>query len=237
MSIGKLQRFEELKTFKNVFQPEFDYKNCSDYEYKGKWSSIFGNNNDIVLELGCGRGEYTIFLSKKYPNKNFIGIDIKGARIWRGAKEATQQKIKNVLFLRINIDFINYFFAKDEVSELWIPHPDPQPKKPSKRLISCNFLAIYQSFLKDNSTINLKTDNTNLYNYAIDIIEANNFNVLEKYDDIHSSDIDNEIIQVNTYYENMFLKQGEKIKFVKFLLEKGVQIKEPVYKFVPNYKY
>lgn len=237
MSIGKLQRFEELKTFKNVIQPDFDFKNCRNFEYKGKWSSLFENNNDIVLELGCGRGEYTLYLSQKYPNKNFIGIDIKGARIWRGAKEAIKKQINNVMFLRINIDFITYFFEKDEISELWIPHPDPQPKKPSKRLISVNFLSIFQNFLKDNSVINLKTDNTNLYNYALDIIQSNSFEILENYDDIHKADLKNEIVEVNTYYENMFLNQGEKIKFVKFLLKNAVQIEEPIYKFIPNYKY
>lgn len=239
MSVSKLQRFKEMKTFYNVIEPQVDYKNPKDFEFKGIWKELFNNDNDIILELGCGRGEYSLYLAQKFPHKNFVAIDIKGARMWYGAKEAILRNINNIRFLRINIDFIQYAFGNDDISEIWLPHPDPQPKKPDKRLTSPRFLSYYQSFIKQTAIINLKTDNTNLFQYTLDVIKANNLKLVEIYEDIHSSNLalDNEIIAVSTYYEKMFLNQGEKIKFLRFILEKDKKLIEPQYRYVPNYKY
>jgi tRNA (guanine-N7-)-methyltransferase len=146
-SKDKLKRFAEMETFPNVFQPTMDEIKTGSHHMKGKWhQSYFKNNNPIVLELGCGKGEYTVGMAERYPNKNFIGIDIKGARIWRGAKTAFENNMPNVAFLRTRIDFIEHFFAENEVSEIWLTFSDPQPKKPNKRLLVACLLSITKSF-------------------------------------------------------------------------------------------
>ncbi len=238
MGKNKLAKFTEMQHFDNVMQPSMKGLIETDNQLKGKWhKEIFGNENPIVLELGCGKGEYTVGLAKRYPEKNFIGVDIKGARIWRGAKTAVEEGLKNVFFLRSKIDFIDKFFAENEVSEIWIPHPDPQPKKPNKRLTSPYFIALYQKMCKDDSIINLKTDSAELYIYTLDLLNANEVETIENFDDIHSAGIKNEITEIQTFYEKMFLDEGSKITFLSFRLDKNKQFVAPKDKQLKNYKY
>ncbi len=238
MSKGKHQKFLEMKQFSNVLQPPTKGLITQDHPLKGKWNEqIFHNNNPIVLEIGCGKGEYSVGLAQKYPDKNFIGIDIKGARIWRGAKTALESNLKNVFFLRTKADFIERFFADDEVSEIWIPHPDPQPKKPNKRLTSPFFLSAYQKIIENNALIHLKTDSFLLHQYTKDLLLFNKIDIVESFDDIHSADIDNEITQIKTFYEQMFLNEGTKITYLSFRLDKKLSIKAPAFKEIIGYKY
>lgn len=230
MTKNKLERFAEMKTFSNVIEPSFEEIFNADYKLKGKWHKIyFQNNHPIILELGCGKGEYTVNLAREYPDKNFIGIDIKGARMWKGAKKANEENIPNALFLRTRVDFINSFFDTDEIDEIWITFPDPQPKKAKKRLVSTKFLSYYQHFLKDNGIIHLKTDNTDVYEYGCKITDLNNLHVLKNTRDIHNSE-DEElkpIREIQTFYEQMFLDEGKTIKYLSFKLNKEKELLEP----------
>ena len=238
MSKGKHQKFLEMEHFSNVLQPPSKGLITQDHYLKGKWNKeIFDNNNPIVLEIGCGKGEYSVGLAQRYPHKNFIGIDIKGARIWRGAKTALENNLNNVFFLRTKVDFIQSFFAADEVSEIWIPHPDPQPKKVNKRLSSAYFLSAYQKIIRNNALIHLKTDSFLLYQYTKDLLLANKIDIVEAFDDIHSADIDNEITQIRTFYEQMFLNEGTKITYLSFRLDKKLNIVDAPFKEIDRYKY
>ncbi len=217
MGKDKLKRFAEVETFKNVIQPEL--KNyLQDHEIKGKWSSKFNNSNPIVLELGCGRGEYTVGLAKKFPNINFIGVDIKGSRLWRGAKTCVEENINNVIFLRTKVDFIKQFFDTNEVSEIWLTFSDPQPKKPRKRLTSPLFIERYKKILKKDGILHLKTDSDLLYDYTLDEISKNNYTIIKHCDDVHGKlnlEI-NDILKIETYYESIWINEGKKIKYVSF---------------------
>ena len=194
----------------------------------GKWNTFFGNNNPIVLELGCGRGEYTVALAKMYPDKNFIGVDIKGARMWAGAKEALEQKMPNVAFIRTNIEAIAGFFDKDEVSEIWITFPDPQMKKVNKRLTSTRFMSLYQQILKDGATVHLKTDSNFMFTYTNEMIKSNRYEVTFSNNDLyHSSFSDDKILSIRTYYEQQWLDRGLNIKYLKFRLIPGKELQEP----------
>lgn len=218
MAKRKLQRFAEIETFPNVFFMPFD-KEGKDFRMKGKWNSYFENTNELVLELGCGKGEYTVGLAQKYPDKNFIGIDIKGNRIWRGAKTAVENKMKNSAFLRTRIDFIGSAFAKDEVSELWITFPDPQPKKENKRLTAQRFLDKYKIFLRETGIIHLKTDNRELYDYTLEVIARNKHQLLDSIDDLYSNQKGREeVCSIQTFYETGYLKAGRKICYIRFRL-------------------
>src|ERR1035437_7281841 len=173
MAKDKLQRFAELKTFTNVHEFLFDERD-NNFKLKGKWNKeYFKNNNPIVLELGCGKGEYSIGLAEKYPNKNFIGVDIKGARIWRGSKNAQEKNLQNVSFLRAQVEFIEGCFEKDEVSEIWITFPDPQPDKEKKRLTHIIFLTCYKNVLKQNGVLHLETDSAEVHEFTLDVISEN----------------------------------------------------------------
>lgn len=204
-----------------------------DFEYKGKWSAdFFHNNNGITLELGCGKGEYTVALSEIQPYMNFIGVDIKGARIWNGAKKALDNNIPNAGFLRTRIDMIDNFFAPNEVDEVWITFPDPQPKKQNKRLTSAHFLNIYRRFLKDGAVINLKTDSRLLHFYTLELLKANSILPLVATDDLYNSDCLDSILCIKTFYERSFLEQGKKITYLKFILESDKEIVEiPKFEF------
>lgn len=230
MSKNKLSRFAEMKTFPNVIEPEFGEVFNKDYRLKGKWhQAVFKNDNPIVLELGCGKGEYTVNLAHRYPGYNFIGIDIKGARMWRGAKTAVEENIPNAVFLRTRIDFITSFFDKDEVTAIWITFPDPQPKKGRKRLVSTKFLTRYQQIIRDNATIHLKTDNSNVYQYTLAIIRENKLNLRHAENDIHAlnnSELE-EVRKIQTFYEKQFLEENKKIKYIAFKLDKHQNLKEP----------
>ena len=231
MSKNKLEKFAQMATFKNVVQPE--ELMAKDFEYKGKWSAdFFHNNNGITLELGCGKGEYTVALSEIQPYMNFIGVDIKGARIWNGAKKALDNNIPNAGFLRTRIDMIDNFFAPNEVDEVWITFPDPQPKKQNKRLTSAHFLNIYRRFLKDGAVINLKTDSRLLHFYTLELLKANSILPLVATDDLYNSDCLDSILCIKTFYERSFLEQGKKITYLKFILESDKEIVEiPKFEF------
>jgi len=218
-----------MKSFSNVIEPGQAEMKAGSYSLKGRWKEdFFGNNNPITLELGCGKGEYTTGLASKYPARNHIGIDIKGARIWRGAKTAIENKIPNVLFLRTRIEFINSFFAENEIDEIWITFPDPFPKPvdSGKRLTSPQFLNSYRNILCDGGIVHLKTDNSDLYRYSQGIVVSNNLVILSDTDDLYGCGIDNEILTIRTHYENLFLKDGIKINYLSFRLEKNREIRD-----------
>ena len=216
MGKDKLRRFEENLKFDRLFQPAFDEVYNNDYRLKGKWREVFGNDNPIVLELGCGRGEYTVALARKYPEKNFVGIDIKGARLWRGAKTVHENNMNNAAFLRMRIDFVGSCFARNEVSEIWITFPDPQPRKENKRLTSPRFLVCYRLFLKPDGVVHLKTDSLPLHQYTkMSIIEAG-LPVYEHYTDIKTQCDDELLLNIRTHYEEIFSSQGFPITYLKF---------------------
>ena len=218
MSKNKLAKFAEMATFSNVVQPE--ELMVQNFEYKGCWcKDFFHNDNPLTLELGCGKGEYTVALGAANPSKNYIGIDIKGARIWKGAKQALDQNIQNAGFLRTRIDMIDNFFGAGEVSEIWITFADPQPKKQNKRLTSAYFLNLYRKFLKPGAVINLKTDSRLLHFYTLELLKANHIEPIVHTDDLYNSPYLDEKLSIKTFYENMFLQEGKKITYLKFTMD------------------
>lgn len=229
MGKNKLAKFAEMESFPNVFQiTSREVLLGKSFEHKGKWSkSVFKNNNPIVLELGCGKGEYSVGLAELFPEKNFIGVDIKGARMWTGAKDSLKKNLKNVAFLRTNIEMINHFFATDEVSEIWLTFPDPQMKKASKRLTSTNFMKRYQQIVKDGGLIHLKTDSQFMFTYTHEMIKANHYTVGMITDDLYASVSDDPILNIKTFYEQQWLDRGISIKYIRFVLEKKSSFKEP----------
>ena len=230
MGKNKLVRWAELETFNNVIQ-HTEAGFGKGHPVKGKWKSdVFKNQNPVILELGCGRGEYTTGLSEKFPSNNYIGVDIKGARMWRGAKTAHENRLNNAAFLRTRIEFINSFFAEDEVDEIWLTFPDPQTgKKNSNKRLTCPwFLNQYRGFLKDNGIIHLKTDNYDLYRYTKNLAEKNNLKIIIATPDLHSDLAGNEILLIRTHYEDIFLKEGLKINYLAFRLEKNRIIEDAI---------
>lgn len=220
-SKNKLQRFAENETFGNLFQYSYEQLQVEPFPLKGLWkSNFFGNDNPIVLELGCGKGEYTIGLAKHYPEKNFIGMDIKGARLWKGLKNASEEGLKNVAFVRSRIEMINCFFGKEEVSEVWITFPDPQPRKARqhKRLTSPRFLKHYGQLLKPNGLIHLKTDSELLYHYTLRTIDELGHRLLYASDDLYATPDEMDVKLIRTFYEQMWLAQGLTIKYLVFSL-------------------
>lgn len=224
MGKDKLKRFSQILTFNNVIQPEIDFHSKDD-DLKGNWSTVFNNKNPLVLELGCGAGEYTVALAKDYPNKNFIGIDIKGARIWKGAKAALDEGLSNVKFLRTKVDFITKFFGENEVNEIWLTFSDPQPKKPRKRLTSKLFTDRYLEFLKINGIIHLKTDSDLLYDFTLEEINFNKFNLLKNITNVYEESYTNsqelkKILFIKTFYEKKWLDLNKTIKYLAFNIHK-----------------
>jgi tRNA (guanine-N7-)-methyltransferase len=220
---NKLARWNELGTLNNVFQPETETVAGKDHPVKGTWKNqIFRNMNPVVLELGCGKGEYTIGLAETFPGKNYIGIDIKGARMWRGAKTAHEAKLPNVAFLRTRIEFITSFFGENEVDEIWITFPDPHPgrRNSNKRLTSPCFLNRYRHFLKDKGLIHLKTDNTELHDYSKKIVLHNDLELVYSTNDLYAEDLTDEVLSIKTHYEKIFLKDGLRINYLSFRLDK-----------------
>ena len=227
MGKNKAARWAEMKSFGNVIEPLMDDIRDASHELKGKWNmSVFGNNNPLVLELGCGKGEYTVGLAGRFPEKNFIGVDIKGARIWRGAKTARENQFRNVHFLRTRIEFINSFFSEDEVSEIWITFPDPFPRArdEGRRLTSPPFLNSYRGFLANKGIVHLKTDNHQLYLYTLALVKKNNMEIITSTDDLYSGSTDNEILSIRTHYETLFLREGKKINYLSFRMDKQREI-------------
>lgn len=230
MGKNKLARWAEMKSYGHVIEPSFEEVFRKDYELKGKWHNRwFGNNNPIVLELGCGRGEYTVSLSELYPEKNFIGIDIKGARMWRGAKDTFLKKISNAAFLRTRIEFIDSFFAAGEVEEIWITFPDPQLKKKreKKRLPGPAFLNIYRSFIRNGGLIHLKTDCRELYDYTLSIVRHNNLEIVTATTDLYRDLPGNPLLSIRTHYEDIFLSKGIPITYLSFRLRNDQEISSP----------
>lgn len=230
MGKNKLRKFAEMEQLPNVIQVPFNALESTDLTLRGNWGKeFFGNDNPIILELGCGRGEYTVGLARKFPDKNFIGIDIKGARMWAGAKEAHLTALKNAGFLRTNIELISRFFAPGEVSEIWITFPDPQMKKTRKRLTATNFLEMYRSILSPEGIINLKTDSPFLYEYTRRVVDLNRLpvkaNTSDLYGDVPAGS--NDILEIKTHYEKQWLDRGLTIKYLAFALPAGIELKEP----------
>ena len=223
MAKNKLKRFAQMADYPNVITAKFEEVFRADFRLKGCWADeVFGNRNPLVLELGCGKGEYTVALARKYPEKNFIGVDIKGARIWVGATDALQNQLANVAFLRTRIEFIRSCFAAGELSEIWITFPDPQPQssRENKRLTSDRFLQSYREILQPNGIIHLKTDSEDLFEYTCEVIKYNNCRILARTDDLYHSGYIDDILSVQTYYEKMFMDKGFTIKYLKFMMER-----------------
>ena len=217
-SKNKLKRFQENESFENVIQPNRE-EVLKGFSLKGKWQSYFKNNNPIVLELGCGKGEYSVALSEKYPEKNFIGVDIKGARFWRGAKTALEKNFQNVAFLRTQIELIDHCFEKNEVSEIWITFPDPQIKykRTKHRLITKPFLEKYQSILNAQGLVHLKTDSEFLHGYLLGLLHEGHHEIIFAHHDIYnSSSPPSEATAIQTFYEKQYLELKKAITYVKF---------------------
>lgn len=226
MGHDKLRKFAENETFSCLLQPSSEellsdgYFNLKDHPIKGHW---FGSNGaPLVLELGCGKGEYTVSLAERNPGCNYVGVDIKGARLWKGAKYATEHKMSNVAFLRTRIEFITAFFAPGEVSEIWLTFSDPQMKSENSRLSSPLFLERYRSFLRKGGVVHLKTDSRFLHEYTKAVCRENDMKILACTTDLYGSpqeDIPAEVTQVQTFYEKMFLDQGIKITYLSFVVD------------------
>ncbi len=230
MGKQKLQRFAEMKTMPNVFEPGFHESFNVDYKLKGKWNKdFFRNDKPIVIELGCGKGEYTVGMAKAFPDKNYVGIDIKGSRMWRGAKTALEENLSNVAFLRTRIELLFSFFSDKEISEIWITFPDPHLKvrRTKKRLSSSRFLNSYKQFLISEGQVHLKTDSRELYDYSRELLAHNNIRVSFDSDDVYSMEEIPEILTIKTYYEKMFLEEGKKITYLQFSLDKEKKYTEP----------
>ena len=241
MGKGKLAKFADMETYENVFQYPYSVVEHVPFEMQGHWhEQYFHNDNPIVLELGCGKGEYTVELAKLYPDMNFIGVDIKGARMWTGATQAINEGLKNVAFLRTNIEIIERFFSQDEVQEIWLTFSDPQMKNPRKRLTSTYFMERYRKFLVDGGIIHLKTDSNFLFTYTSYMVEKNSLPVIFKTEDLyHLEDLENlgtigdlgnldpKVLSIQTYYESMWIARGLNIKYMKWQLPRTGVLEEP----------
>jgi tRNA (guanine-N7-)-methyltransferase len=225
---NKLEKFAEMETFPNVVQAAFEEVFRKNYHLKGKWSgSFFGNDRPIVLELGCGKGEYTVGLARQFPDKNFIGIDIKGARMHAGAQQAVNENLKNAAFIRTRIELIESFFASEEVDEIWLTFPDPQMNKTRKRLTSCRFMEMYACFLKPGGTVHLKTDSRFLYTYTRTMVLHNQLSIVHDFPDLYHSDFEDALFGIRTYYEERFMSHQIPIKYLSFLLDNKTPLTEP----------
>ncbi len=222
MGKNKLAKFSEMERFENVIQVPFKKLQQENFYLKEKWATqFFENGNPIILELGCGKGEYTVELAEKNPGKNFIGVDIKGARMYIGAKQALDKNLKNVAFLRTNIEIINRFFGAEEISEIWLTFPDPQMKKTKKRLTSTFFLNLYKQFLKTDGIVHLKTDSNFQFTYTSALVHLNRFEIQAESNNLYESEILDETLQIKTFYEKQWLSRGITIKYIAFKLNEG----------------
>ena len=224
MGKDKLKRFAEIETFDNVIQPSME-EVLTGFSLKGNWhKEHFKNDNPIVLELGCGKGEYTVGMAKMFPDKNFIGVDIKGSRMWKGAKTSIEEGINNTAFLRSKVDFIEKLFGEGEVSEIWLTFSDPQPKKPRKRLTSPLFIARYLQLLKPKGTINLKCDSDLLFEYTLEQIEEHKYDKQEASWDVYNEFVNRtneptkQLMNIKTFYEQKWLEEGKTIKYCRFAI-------------------
>jgi tRNA (guanine-N7-)-methyltransferase len=215
----KLIHFQENLTFPHLFQPRY-HDLVHEFPLRSKWNrDFFHNDHPLVLELGCGKGEYSVGLAMRYPGKNFIGIDLKGARLWRGCKTVSEEGLKNVAFIRTRVDHIEKLFSRDEVNEIWITFPDPQPGKERKRLTSPFFLEKYRNILSHDGLIHLKTDNPLFYAFTLDVIREHDHLLVYATDDLAHSDCHEDVTSITTYYERIWLEQGKKICYLTFQLK------------------
>jgi tRNA (guanine-N7-)-methyltransferase len=218
-SKNKLKRFKENESFANVLQPTRETLLADEFEFKGKWASFFGNSNPIIVELGCGKGEYSVGLAQKNPNINYIGIDIKGARFWRGAKTALEEKLPNVAFVRTQIELVTQVFGAGEVSELWITFPDPQfkYKRAHHRLTNPTFLKSYNTILKPNGIVHLKTDSAFLHGYTLGLLDGWNIKPDMAHHDVYKYvHAPEDVIGIQTFYEQQYREKGIPITYLKF---------------------
>lgn len=228
MGKNKLQKFADMRSYPHVFEYPFSVAENVPFEMKGKWNKeFFKNDNPIIIELGCGRGEYTVGLGRMYPDKNFIGVDIKGSRMWSGATDSLNEGLTNVAFLRTNIEIIDRFFAQGEVSEIWLTFSDPQMKKATKRLTSTHFMHRYRKFLKSDGIIHVKTDSNFMFIYTNYMIEENKLPTLFVTEDLYHSGLVDEILGIQTHYEQQWLDRGLTIKYIKFALPQEGELTEP----------
>lgn len=222
-SKNKLKRFKENETFSNVVQPEREELVAREFSLKGKWNEeFFKNDNPIVLELGCGKGEYSVALAQEHPEKNFIGIDIKGARFWRGAKTALEEKLNNVAFVRSQIELVDDLFAENEIEEIWITFPDPQIKykRTKHRLTNSEFLQKYKKILKPGGVVNLKTDSEFMHGYTLGLLHGEGHEILQANHDVYKNEYSpKEVIGIQTFYEKQYLEQGKPITYIQFRIK------------------
>lgn len=222
MTKNKISRFEENLTFSHLFQRSFEELE-NGFHLKGNWhKSYFKNQNPIILELGCGKGEYTLGLAERHPDKNYIGIDIKGARMWVGCKKVQERGLKNVAFIRTRIQLIENFFGPDEVSEIWLTFSDPQPRqsRAKKRLSSPQFLQRYSHFLREDNLIHLKTDNPQLFDYTLEVISEGGHELGFVSHDVYKQGAPPEVMEIQTFYEEMWRNEGRTIQYLNFRMKK-----------------
>jgi tRNA (guanine-N7-)-methyltransferase len=236
MGKNKLRKFSDMTTFPNVFQYPFaKLRESGGFPLKGLWNrDCFVNSQPITLELGCGRGEYTVGLGGLFPNRNFIGIDIKGARIWAGAKQALERGMKNVAFLRTDIGLVTDFFDKGEVAEIWLTFPDPQMKKVNKRLTGTRFINLYSQILADGGMIHLKTDSNFLFTYTKEMIRVNDFKVNVCTENLYGGEPTGEILGIRTCYEQQWIERGLDIKYIQFIPSQRQELVEPDIEITPD---
>ncbi|MBT8266249.1 MAG: tRNA (guanosine(46)-N7)-methyltransferase TrmB [Bacteroidia bacterium] len=222
-SKNKLKRFKENETFGNVYQPSREDLTSSNFDQRGQWQqNVFKNDHPIVLELGCGKGEYSVELARRNPDRNFIGIDIKGARFWRGAKTAVEESIENVAFLRIQIELIEHAFAENEVDEIWITFPDPQIKykRTKHRMTNTHFLKAYKKILKPDGIVHLKTDSEFMHGYTLGLLHGEGHEVIYANHDVYKNEgSPNEVTAIQTFYESQYLEQNKPITYIRFKIK------------------
>jgi tRNA (guanine-N7-)-methyltransferase len=231
---GKLKKFNEVATFSHVIEPEIRDHVAVDHVLKGNWKrDFFKNSHPIVVELGCGKGEYTVGMARRFPEKNFIGVDIKGARIWRGAKTSKEENLTNVAFLRTRIELISAFFVANEVSEIWITFPDPQMKtgRAKKRLTSAGFLTRYQLFIVDQGLVHLKTDSKFFYEYTLEVVKQNQLPLIKNTPDLYKELWTDAILAIQTHYEKLHIDEGDNINYISFKLNNQSVLKEPAFQY------
>jgi len=229
MGKNKLVKFAEMVRFTNVFQPSYEELRQCGFHLKGEWASrYFENNAPVIVELGCGKGEYTVNLAEKFPGKNFIGIDIKGSRMFTGAKDAILKGLKNVAFVRTKIENSDLLFGPGEIAEIWLTFPDPQMKNFRKRLTSTWFLSLYKKFLSNEGIIHLKTDSGFQFNYTLAMVKMNHFKILGQTDNLYASELLNDVLAIRTFYEKQWIDRGIPIKYLVYMPGDQDNFKEPV---------
>ncbi|MCH2021608.1 MAG: tRNA (guanosine(46)-N7)-methyltransferase TrmB [Saprospiraceae bacterium] len=223
--LSKLQKFAAIKTYENVYSskrhdsPFVINSKGQEVIIKDQWHKHFNNNNPIILEVACGKGHYARGLGKMHPNNNYVGVELKGNRIWTGANTALKNNENNVAFLRARIEFMEFYFGKEEISEIWITFPDPQLGKAKKRTTAPRFLDVYRNVLKkEKNLVHLKTDSTELYDYTLEVLEEQKVKILYTNDDIYAAPLDFPELDIKTFYEKMHLEDNRKIKYIRFTL-------------------